>query len=330
MSGFFFNFSVEKEVSQETGSYVRQVPEESDLEEHENSNTDPLNSFPKSHVELKDDVTHTAAKEVSIKDWHKELASKLSPSLCLHSIPVSGMTLKYIDDSSHILEIIAACNSIDCPSGLELKSLLGLSDSHHSDLIPGVYEGGLKTWECTFDLVAFMAEISLDTAGKTVLELGCGAGLPGIFSVISGAESVHFQDYNLEVLEYITIPSLLCNNGNFGNNETTFRFYSGDWNQLPSLVPSDQHYDIILTSETIYSPSSQPQLLSALRALSRASTGVVFVAAKCVYFGVGGTVEGFCRLVEEDGMFNVEEVWRISTGVPRVVLKLTHKKHIAE
>ena len=24
----------------------------------------------------------------------------------------------------------------------------------HSDLIPGVYEGGLKTWECSLDLVA--------------------------------------------------------------------------------------------------------------------------------------------------------------------------------
>ena len=28
-----------------------------------------------------------------------------------------------------------------------------------SDLIPGIYEGGLKTWECSLDLVDYLDQI---------------------------------------------------------------------------------------------------------------------------------------------------------------------------
>jgi protein-histidine N-methyltransferase len=45
-----------------------------------------------------------------------------------------------------------------------------------SDLVPGVYEGGLKTWECSLDLVNYLDEIK-DTEqrkleGKRILEVG--------------------------------------------------------------------------------------------------------------------------------------------------------------
>lgn len=53
---------------------------------------------------------------------------------------------------------------------------------NNSDLISGVYEGGLKVWECSIDLCNYMAEKSshvLDRicsvpGGGSVLELGCG------------------------------------------------------------------------------------------------------------------------------------------------------------
>ena len=80
-----------------------------------------------------------------------------------------------------------------------------------TDLIPGVYEGGLKVWECSMDLCRFLARIvdSLSTdknciiatteddgidlhavqeavrrsvePGGTTMELGCGHALPGCF-----------------------------------------------------------------------------------------------------------------------------------------------------
>ena len=45
-----------------------------------------------------------------------------------------------------------------------------------SDLVPGVYEGGLKTWECSLDLVECMQSIygddlPLKMRGKRILEV---------------------------------------------------------------------------------------------------------------------------------------------------------------
>lgn len=58
------------------------------------------------------------------------------------------------------------------------------------------FPGGLKIWECTSDLIEYLethkTEISLkDTK---VLDLGCGAGLVGIYAFLNGAK-VTFQDY---------------------------------------------------------------------------------------------------------------------------------------
>ena len=43
-----------------------------------------------------------------------------------------------------------------------------------SDLVSGLYEGGLKVWECSFDLVDYVFENKQIVADKRVLELGCG------------------------------------------------------------------------------------------------------------------------------------------------------------
>lgn len=41
-----------------------------------------------------------------------------------------------------------------------------------SDLVPGVYEGGLKTWECSLDLIAYMeSQGTSEITGKSVLEV---------------------------------------------------------------------------------------------------------------------------------------------------------------
>ncbi len=41
-----------------------------------------------------------------------------------------------------------------------------------SDLVHGVYEGGLKTWECSLDLVDYLAgNMDCHPAGKRILEV---------------------------------------------------------------------------------------------------------------------------------------------------------------
>ncbi len=51
-----------------------------------------------------------------------------------------------------------------------------------SDLTPGVYEGGLKLWEGSMDLVEFLVKHQVPLSGMRVMELGCGHALPGIYA----------------------------------------------------------------------------------------------------------------------------------------------------
>jgi protein-histidine N-methyltransferase len=57
------------------------------------------------------------------------------------------------------------------PRTNDMKQALEFLDTP-SDLVPGVYEGGLKTWECSLDLVDYLDGIdSGDVRGKRVLEV---------------------------------------------------------------------------------------------------------------------------------------------------------------
>lgn len=76
-----------------------------------------------------------------------------------------------------------------------INSCVLTAESSHSDLLSGVYEGGLKVWECTFDLLNYLEGEGVCFGGASVLDLGCGAGLLGIFALLKGATSVVFQDY---------------------------------------------------------------------------------------------------------------------------------------
>jgi len=55
-------------------------------------------------------------------------------------------------------------------------------------------QGGLKIWECTFDLGQYILENKIELKNKLVMDLGCGAGLIGLLSLRKNA-AVHFQDY---------------------------------------------------------------------------------------------------------------------------------------
>lgn len=255
--------------------------------------------------------------------FHKKTVDSITPNI--FSIPDSGTKLKYFS-GEQAYEIASAGSTNN--AGMELESL-SESQSQHSDLIPGVYEGGLKVWECAFDLVNFLSESTINLSGMKILELGCGTGLPGIYSLIKGAECVHFQDYNPEVINNITIPNVILNSKSMNGIaiQDRVKFYSGDWGTLASVLEPNSVYDVILTSETIYSLESQPKLLAAMKELSRPKDGLVLVAAKSFYFGVGGSVESFCQLLKEDGTFGVSLCKDIEANVPRVILKLTHNSN---
>lgn len=131
--------------------------------------------------------------------------------------------------------------------------------NRNTDLVPGVYEGGLKVWECSIDMCRYFLRKNIVIKGH-VLELGCGHGLPGIWilkQALAKARQntvdcfVTFSDYNEFVIKDVTIPNVAVNvrdscSGELDSiNGTTqidrllngnIAFGSGDWLAMSDLL----------------------------------------------------------------------------------------------
>ena len=93
-------------------------------------------------------------------------------------------------------------------------------------------------------------------------------------------------------------------------------------------------FDIVLTSETIYRMDSLPSLTETMRLACCGSQnklmeevairkkGECLVAAKVLYFGVGGGVSDFVSYVEKQGVATAEIVRERNIGIGRSVLSL--------
>ncbi|KAJ5612634.1 hypothetical protein N7510_005828 [Penicillium lagena] len=150
-----------------------------------------------------------------------------------------------------------------------------------------------------------------------------------------------------EELELDITPELITE---FKNDLTqrriTISFISGAWSpEFVDLVFSAQNlnnvgkrHTLILASETIYSPSSlgafSETILDLLRRASSASTSTVqtraLVAAKKVYFGVGGGVDEFLAVLANicpDGLDVQQKLDVQSEGVGRVILEIGLASH---
>lgn len=245
------------------------------------------------------------------------------------------------------------------PERQDEEKILSRTAEQKSDLISGVYEGGLKVWECTYDLLELIEKRGETFSGKAVLDLGCGAGLLGILALKRGARQVHFQDYNSTVIEQLTVPNVILNcqkddevdggDDKEGRGEERVQedppskkratdlshhplvakccFFSGDWSTfLALLLKTDPppKYDIILTSETIYNTAYYPVLHETLHELL-APDGLVYIATKSHYFGVGGGLHLFKTFVERRGAFSVDHLWDGEEGLQRHVVAMRFK-----
>ncbi|KAJ6013990.1 hypothetical protein N7540_008581 [Penicillium herquei] len=116
----------------------------------------------------------------------------------------------------------------------------------------------------------------------------------------------------------------------------TFDFISGAWSpEFVDLVFSaraaGEYKTLLLASETIYSPASlkafSETLLDLVRRSSTDSTkSRAMIAAKKVYFGVGGGVDEFLAVLKEVAASELQVEQRVdvqSEGVGRVVLEVT-------
>lgn len=118
---------------------------------------------------------------------------------------------------------------------------------------------------------------------------------------------------------------------NLATYHITPRFFAGDWTEFPPTPEAP--YDLVLASETIYAPSTQDSFMACLqrlvhptpapgpdaRLLPLPGNSTVLVAAKVIYFGVGGSVATFTSSVKRSSGW-VSPVLEMNEGVGRVVL----------
>ena len=242
----------------------------------------------------------------------------------------------------------------------------------HEDVRAGIYEGGLKSWECSIDLVRWLArqleDLNIARGSPRILELGCGTSLPSVFLFqealkmsqgarqegdVNGGVTFHLADYNYEVLRLVTMPNIflswvLCTrpdmlslpNGDIGvtmdlkaafltslhDTNVQLGFISGCWGDemLTLLDPQRLGYNIVLGSETIYEPCTAGEFTKVLVGCLGAE-GVGLVAAKKIYFGVGGSMEAFAHSVRAREGWTVREVEHIGReggGVGGVIVEV--------
>lgn len=158
---------------------------------------------------------------------------------------------------------------------------------------------------------------------------------------LSGQESEDEGDIDLEELGGEAFIENTCKA--MLNNNLSLSFISGGWGDdfinlltssssserasLPSLSITSKNR-LILASETIYSPSSIKTFSRTLLSLlisheHHSGRAKAWIAAKKVYFGVGGGVDEFVREIERLGGSSTVIFETKDTGVGRVILEVT-------
>lgn len=186
-----------------------------------------------------------------------------------------------------------------------------------SDLIPAVYEGGLRLWECSLDLLGFLSTdlLSVVQQARSIVELGCGHALPGILAARlataaaaavadTTAESadtipvrLYLSDFNEEVLRTVTAINIRANLTPEQQAEVVL--VAGDWVDVARrrIIPP---CDLVLSAETIYSAEQLERWLLVLETVTRPGSKV-FLATKRFYFGLdGGSTALIDRLQRDD------------------------------
>jgi len=129
---------------------------------------------------------------------------------------------------------------------------------------------------------------------------------------------------DLDVTEAVTGAFL----SDLSNRGITLDFVSGGWGaEMAQLLKPTSPYDLALGSETIYSPSTTPLFADVLLEVLKGGEGSGLVAAKQIYFGVGGSVTDFVNLVRsKDSNAQIRVVREEKeAGVGRSIVEISNK-----
>jgi SAM-dependent methyltransferase len=104
-------------------------------------------------------------------------------------------------------------------------------------------------------------------------------------------------------------------------------YFAGDWSLLEKyLEERGEKYDLIVTSDTLYSTQYHQRLYSFMKKLLKPN-GEILVAAKTYYFGCGGGVRQFEEMVNKKNEMDISVARKFTDGQSnmREILKMKHK-----
>lgn len=222
-----------------------------------------------------------------------------------------------------------------------------------SDLQKNVYEGGFKSWECSYDLIDKLEKIESNFSQVSILDMGCGTGLPSSYLLLNffkngiTSKRIILTDFNYDVLRLVTVPNLLLNwlslkdphivdefiqrqkfnlddheikitidlidafIMDLSNSLIELAFISGSWGHQFNQLVGLNTIDLLLSSETIYSQETLPIIAESIIQLVN-NGGRIILAAKNIYFGVGGSIIEFLNYFDKikptNFKYSVEEI----------------------
>lgn len=169
-------------------------------------------------------------------------------------------------------------------------------------------------------------DLGLADYNPTVLQL---VTLPNI--ILSWAQTVQKDSWEGEGELELDEDLLKAFTASLLSHGISLSFFSGAWSPefvqlVVSTMGSQASRLTLIGAETIYSPAALKSFADTLAALLESMTGserMALVAAKKVYFGVGGSMDDFCDAVREKGV-HVEQIWEESDGVRRSVVEVKY------
>lgn len=168
---------------------------------------------------------------------------------------------------------------------------------------------GMAVWNSSLVLERLLERLTGSQpdwlAGKTVLELGCGAGLVSLSAAVLGAAKVLATDGNLEVLELAQ--------RNVERNLLTDRVSASrlQWGMMDAIELSDVA-DVVLGADLTYSPGSWRLLAETMETVLKRTGFVVYLSLGHTGFNVNAEVEGFLAVAKELGLISLlpsDTVW---------------------
>lgn len=135
--------------------------------------------------------------------------------------------------------------------------------------------------------------------GKTVMELGCGAGLGSLTCALLGPDRVYATDGNDGV-----VP-IAARNVEVNRLESIVTTAVLPWGMLPAMDYSEQA-DLVIGSDLTYSPGSWRALAESMETVLKPDGYVLYLSLGHAGFPVSAEVGGFVTVARDMGLIPVD------------------------